>query len=181
MPPVSLIVGHAAQILRFTMLMPLMLLGAGCGAEDTSSRPPTPPADAILSAEDMPGCYELVWIKWAPGFRSEAERQVFSLPRFFRLTADVSLSRGRIVPRNNNDPDGSWRLIGDRELAVIWRTWPNGATVRMTVRRRAAETQLYGRAEPFAEGPGNTPPTRAAVIMAKVRCWPGSEGEPWIE
>ena len=166
------------QRVRASAAMLLVLVCPACGAEEASPRLPAPPDDVTLSLHDIPGCYEFASINWAPGFRSEAERQVFSLPRFFRLNADASLSRGRIVPRNSNDPDGSWRLVGDRELSMIWRTWPTGATVRMTVRRPATETHLYGRADPFAEGPGNTPPTRAAVILRKVTCWPTSAEQP---
>ena len=169
------------QRVRVCTAMLLMFFSAACGTEEESPRRPAPPEDVTLSLHDIPGCYEFVSINWTPGFRSEAERQVFLLPRFFRLTADPSLSSGRIIPRNNNDPDGWWRLIGDRELSATWRTWPTGATVRTTVRRRATETNLYGRADPFADGPGNAPPTRAAVIMAKVPCWPGASAGQHVE
>ena len=154
---------------RFTFGMLLLLCGA-CAGEDTSPRRPAPPQDEVLSVNDVPGCYEITSINWAPDFRSEAERQVFSLPRVFRLSAEPSLNRGGIIPRQSMGLGGSWNLTGDTDLTTTWGNPSRG--VRVILRKRPTDAYFYGRAEPFAEGPGATPPSRGVVIVAKVPCWP---------
>ena len=160
-------------MLKFTLVMLLILPCGACGAEDTSPRPPAPPEHEVLSVEDVPGCYEIISIHWAPDFRSEAERQVFSLPRFFRLRAELSLYRGRVIPRASNSIGGNWQLTSDREVTAIWNSPSSG--VRVALRKRPTDAYFYGRAEPFAEGPGATPPSRGSVMVAKVQCWPEPE------
>ena len=159
----------------FTFGTLLMLLCGACAGEDTSPRPPAPPRHEVLSVADVPGCYEITSMKWAPDFRSETERQGFALPRFFRLKAELSLYRGRIIPRESTTitMGGNWNLTGDTDLTMTWGNLSR--VVRVTLRKRLTDAYFYGRAEPFAEGPGATPPSRGSVMVAKVQCWPEPE------
>ena len=160
---------HRAWSPEFTFGTLLTLLCGACAAEDTSPRPPAPPRHEVLSIHDLPGCYEIISMTWAPDFRSEAEQQVFALPRFFRLRAEPSLNRGRIIPRESTSMGGNWRLTDDTDLTTTWGN-PSRA-VRLILRKRPTDAHFYGRADPFAERPGATPPSSGTVVVAKVSCW----------